>query len=259
MTDAQGSTIRAAKSAVIYRGVEELPPEFGPSVAAIGNFDGVHLGHREILAGAVNEARELGTRAVAVTFDPHPEQVLRPTSAPRLITPTTERLRLLAATGVDAVLVLRFDQELARLEAGEFVRTVLAGALKVRSVHEGRSFRFGHGARAGVAELTDFGADFGFAVRVHEAVRVRGLEVSSSAIRMLVAGGDVRRPGPRDRHPAAGANGESGALRRAASGIRRVRDAAQSERAQVSRSDKRGQSADVWRALLCSRIAHSGF
>ena len=193
MTDAQGSTIRAAKSAVIYRGVEELPPEFGPSVAAIGNFDGVHLGHREILAGAVNEARELGTRAVAVTFDPHPEQVLRPTSAPRLITPTTERLRLLAATGVDAVLVLRFDQELARLEAGEFVRTVLAGALKVRSVHEGRSFRFGHGARAGVAELTDFGADFGFAVRVHKAVRVRGLEVSSSAIRMLVAGGDVRR------------------------------------------------------------------
>lgn len=178
---------------IVYRGVMELPPDFGPSVAAIGNFDGVHLGHQDILAGAVKEAREIGARAVAVTFDPHPEQVLRPASAPRLITPLPERLRLLAATGVDAVLLLRFDRELAALKAGEFVRRVLVDALRVRGVHEGRSFRFGHGARAGVEELARFGAEFGFEVRVHEAVRVRGLEVCSSAIRALVAAGDVRR------------------------------------------------------------------
>lgn len=193
MSGANGSTMQAARPAIVYRGAEELPPDFGPAVAAIGNFDGVHLGHRDILAGAVKEARELGARAVAVTFNPHPEQVLRPASAPRLITPLAERLRLLAATGVDAVLLLRFDRELAALEAGEFVRRILVGALKVRSVHEGRSFRFGHGARAGVMELARFGADFGFEVRVHEAVRVRGLDVSSSAIRALVAAGDVRR------------------------------------------------------------------
>lgn len=188
-----GSAMRAPRAALIYRAVEEIPADFGPSVAAIGNFDGVHLGHQEILGGAVSEARELGARAVAVTFDPHPEQVLRPASAPRLITPASERLRLLAATGVDAVLVLRFDRELASVEAGEFVRRFLVDALKVRSMHEGRSFRFGHGARAGVTELAEFGAEFDFEVRVHEAVRVRGLEVSSSAIRALVSEGDVRR------------------------------------------------------------------
>lgn len=193
MSGADGSAIRTGGAAIVYRGTEELPPDFGPSVAAIGNFDGVHLGHQDILAGAVKEARELGARAVAVSFDPHPEQVLRPASAPRLITPLPERLRLLAATGVDAVLLLHFDRELAALEAGEFVRRVLVDALGVRGVHEGRSFRFGHGARAGVEELARFGAEFGFEVRVHEAVRVRGLEVCSSAIRALVAAGDVRR------------------------------------------------------------------
>lgn len=182
-----------AAAAAILRGVAEIPADFGPVVAAIGNFDGVHLGHRDILAGAIKEARATGARAVAVTFDPHPEQVLRPASAPRLITPTAERLRLLAATGVDAVLVLRFDRELAALPAAEFVRAILAGALKARSVHEGRSFRFGRGARAGVEELAAFGAEFGFAVRVHDAVRVHGLEVSSSAVRALIAAGDVRR------------------------------------------------------------------
>jgi riboflavin kinase/FMN adenylyltransferase len=193
MSGAGGKTIQDAKTAVIYRGIEEVPNEFGPSVVAVGNFDGVHLGHQEILAGAVKKAHEVGARAAAVTFDPHPEHVLRPASAPRLITPTAERLRLLAATGVDAVLVLRFDRELAALEASQFVRKVLVGTLKVRSVHEGRSFRFGHGARAGVAELAAFGSDSGFDVCVHEAVRVHGLEVSSSAIRALVAAGDVRR------------------------------------------------------------------
>lgn len=193
MSSANGGSKLDAPPAPIFRGVEEIPAGFGPAVVAIGNFDGVHLGHREILGGAVKEAHELGARAVALTFDPHPEQVLRPASAPRLITPAPERLRLLTATGVDAVLVLRFDRTLAAVQAREFVRSVLVGALKARGVHEGRSFRFGHGARAGVAELTAFGEEFGFSVRVHDAVRVHGLEVSSSAIRALVAEGDVRR------------------------------------------------------------------
>ncbi|HEV2134466.1 MAG TPA: riboflavin biosynthesis protein RibF [Terracidiphilus sp.] len=194
MIGENASSTRDAQIAPIFRGVEELHADFGPAVVAIGNFDGVHRGHREILAGAVRQARELGARAVALTFDPHPEKVLRPASAPRLITPAPVRLGLLAATGVDAVLLLRFDRALAAVDAREFVRSVLVGALKARGVHEGRSFRFGHGARAGVAELAAFGEEFGFAVQVHNAVRVHGLEVSSSAIRALVAEGDVRRP-----------------------------------------------------------------
>jgi riboflavin kinase/FMN adenylyltransferase len=132
-------------------------------------------------------------RAVAITFDPHPEQFLRPEAAPRLITPMAERLRLLAGTGIDAVVVLPFDAALAELTAREFVRRVLVEAMGVSALHEGGNFRFGRHAEAGIRELEIFGAEFGFAVHTHEAVRVHGLEVSSSAIRRLVTAGDMRR------------------------------------------------------------------
>jgi riboflavin kinase/FMN adenylyltransferase len=136
----------------VYRSLAEISADFGPTVAAIGNFDGVHLGHREILSGAIQEARERGARALAITFDPHPEQFLRPEVAPRLLTPIPERLRLLIATGVDAVLVLAFDAALANMRAEEFVQRVLVGALRVCSLHEGGNFRFGYRAEAGVRE-----------------------------------------------------------------------------------------------------------
>jgi riboflavin kinase/FMN adenylyltransferase len=177
----------------VFKSVAEIPAGFGPSVASIGNFDGVHLGHQQILSAVAREAREQGVRAVAITFDPHPEQFLRPAQAPLLLTPMAERLRLLSLTGIDAVLVLPFDEELASLAAREFVRAILVDALGLRSLHEGGNFRFGHRAQAGVAELKQLGAEFGFAVHVHSPVRVRGLEVSSSAIRDFVAAGDMTR------------------------------------------------------------------
>ena len=177
----------------VFRSIAEIPAGFGPSVAAVGNFDGVHLGHREILSAVADHARSKGAQAVAVTFDPHPEQVLRPAQAPQLLTPMTARLRLLAGTGVDAVVVLPFDAALASLPARDFVSEILVGALGARGVHEGQNFRFGQGAKAGVDELREMGAEFGFSVNVHDAVRVRGLEVSSSAVRALVAAGDMRR------------------------------------------------------------------
>jgi riboflavin kinase/FMN adenylyltransferase len=180
----------------VYRSVKEIPVRFGPSVGVVGNFDGVHLGHRKILDAVVEEARGLearGMRSVAITFDPHPEQFLRPAEAPRLLTPIAERVRQLAATGIDAVLVLPFDAKLAGLSAREFVREILVEALGVLSVHEGGNFRFGYCAGAGVMELKELGAEFGFAVHVHQAVRVHGMEVSSSAIRALLAAGDVRQ------------------------------------------------------------------
>jgi riboflavin kinase/FMN adenylyltransferase len=184
---------RAAHVIPVYRSIREIPADFGPSVAVIGNFDGVHLGHREILSAVVDEARGLGGASVAITFDPHPDRFLRPQEAPKLLTPMEERLRLLASTGIDAVVMLDFDAALAGLPAREFVRRILVQALGVVALHEGGNFRFGHNAEAGVKELRQFGADFGFAVHVHEPVRVKGLEVSSSAIRALVASGDLRR------------------------------------------------------------------
>ncbi len=182
----------------VYHSVAEIPAGFGPTVAAIGNFDGVHLGHQEILSAVVREAREhvarlQRARAVAITFDPHPEQFLNPSAAPRLLTPIDERLRLLALTGIDAVVVLPFDAALASLTSREFVQSILVKALALRSLHEGGNFRFGHRAEAGVAALQAFGAEFGFAVHVHAPVRVRKLEVSSSAIRARVASGDMTR------------------------------------------------------------------
>jgi riboflavin kinase / FMN adenylyltransferase len=190
------SEVRAeetGRGTAVFRSLAEIPAGFGPAVAAIGNFDGVHRGHQEILAAVVKEARATAARAVAITFDPHPEQFLRPDQAPKLLTPLSERLRLLSATGLDSILVLPFEATLSALNPGEFVRRILVDSLRVRCVHEGANFRFGHGAAAGVKELAAFGSESGFAVRIHQAVSVRGMEVSSSAIRGLVAAGDMRR------------------------------------------------------------------
>ena len=177
----------------VFRSLAEVPPNFGSTVAAIGNFDGVHCGHRAILSTAVAEAQAVGARAVAITFHPHPEQYLRPAQAPKLLTPIEERIRLLSATGVNAVLVLPFNAELAKMRARDFVQQVLVRTLHVRTLHEGGNFRFGSRAEAGVKELAEFGAEFGFALHVHPAFHVHGLEVSSSAVRELVAAGDMRR------------------------------------------------------------------
>lgn len=177
----------------IFRSLADVPADFGPAAAAIGNFDGVHLGHQEILSAVVAEAPILNARSLAITFDPHPEQLLRPEKAPQLLTLIDERIRLLAATGVDAILVLPFDAALSNTRARDFVERVLVERLRVCSLHEGGNFRFGRRAEAGVAELAQFGAESGFAVHLHRAVRVHGLEVSSSATRELVAAGDMKR------------------------------------------------------------------
>jgi len=177
----------------VYRGLKEVPADFGPCIAAIGNFDGVHRGHAQILGAVVGEARQRGIKSVAITFEPHPDEFLRPDCAPGLLTPMEDRVRLLAETGLDAVVILHFDQVLARLTARQFVEWVLGDALGIAGLHEGGNFRFGHKAEAGVRELAAFGHEFGFNVTVHNAVHVHGLEVSSSAIRSLVCAGDVRR------------------------------------------------------------------
>jgi riboflavin kinase / FMN adenylyltransferase len=182
-----------ARAVPIYRALAEIPADFGPSVITVGNYDGVHRGHQRLLTSAAAEARALGVRSIAITFDPHPAQFLYPDVAPKLLTFLPQRLDLIAATGVDAILLLHFDAALSRVTAREFARDVLVGRLRVQGMHEGPSFRFGHGARAGVKELAEFGAEFGFKVEVHPVLRVHGLDVSSSAVRALIAAGDVRR------------------------------------------------------------------
>ena len=178
----------------IFRRLTELPADYGPTVVSVGNYDGVHLGHRFLLARVVERARELHARSVAVTFEPHPTQLLRPDASPSLITPRLdERLSLLATTGIDATLVIPFTAEFSEKSAKEFAVDVLMHRLGTIEVHEGSNFRFGYRAKGDVNELRRLGDALSFAVYVYDALRVRGMDVSSSLIRKLVSTGDVRR------------------------------------------------------------------
>jgi riboflavin kinase/FMN adenylyltransferase len=175
----------------IYRQLDELPAATVPIVATIGNFDGVHLGHQGVIAEVIERAHFLGGRSLAITFDPHPARVLRPEQPHTLITPLAYKLELLAATGIDATLVLPFTAKLRHMQAREFAADVLLNAVHATEVHEGENFRFGYHAEAGIEGLEALGRELGFNVVVYAPRRVRGAPVSSSRIRTLIAGGDV--------------------------------------------------------------------
>jgi riboflavin kinase / FMN adenylyltransferase len=175
----------------VIRSLDAIPDGLSRSVLAIGNFDGVHRGHQEIMRKVRERARQLDAQSLAVTFDPHPMRVLRADQAPRLITPLPERLDLLAQTGIDATLVIPFTEEFSRLSAFDFADQVLRQSLHAVEVHEGDNFRFGHEAQAGTAELEQLGQQLGFAVVAHPALHIRGICVSSSEIRRRIATGEV--------------------------------------------------------------------
>lgn len=172
---------------------DPLPPAAAPlpngSVAAIGNFDGVHRGHRETLAVARREAARLGAAFAAVTFDPHPARVLRPDRAPKAISTPADREALLAAAGVELLVVLRFGAEMAKTPAEDFVERLLLGRLGVRAVVQGGNFRFGRGRSGGLGTLRAVGARRGFAVIESPAVRFDGRPISSTRIRETLAAG----------------------------------------------------------------------
>jgi riboflavin kinase / FMN adenylyltransferase len=176
----------------IFRSLDELASNQRRSVVSVGNFDGVHLGHQLVLRSIVESARELGAQAVVVTFDPHPSHVLHSSRRTPLITPLPQKLDLLAAAGIDLVLVLPFNEELRQWSAREFAKRVLCDALHTVEVHEGETFRFGYGAEADVASLSELGREFCFTVRAYEPRIIDGAPVSSSRIRTLIAAGDMR-------------------------------------------------------------------
>lgn len=177
----------------IFRTLDAMPAGFGPTIVSIGNFDGVHLGHQYVLSRVREQAGVHGARGVAVIFDPHPTRVLRPSFALKLITPLAQRIALLEETGIDAVLALPFTAELSRLSAAEFAARILRDSLHAIEVHEGDNFRFGYKAEGGVQELVRLGHDLGFTAHIYGARKIRGIPVSSSTIRDLIAAGDVRR------------------------------------------------------------------
>ena len=170
------------------------PADERGAVVTIGAYDGVHLGHRALIGRVVAMAGELGAAAAVVTFDRHPATVVRPASAPKLLTDLDQKLELLAATGLDRAVVLRFDEERSRESAEEFVEEVLVGCLRARAVVVGHDFHFGHRRRGNVPLLQEMGAELGFDVLGISLVADQaGQEpVSSTRIRQLLAAGDVQ-------------------------------------------------------------------
>ncbi len=174
----------------IWRSLDEVPTDLGPTVVVVGNFDGVHLGHRHVLRRAREVADRDASALVAVTFAPHPMAVLRPEHAPTALSSLEHRAELLGEAGADAVLALPFDRDVAGWSPQEFVDRVLVAGLHARAVVVGANFRFGHRAAGDVAALRELGAERGF---VAEGIELDGGPQvwSSTYVRTCLAAGDV--------------------------------------------------------------------
>jgi riboflavin kinase / FMN adenylyltransferase len=162
-----------------------------PTVVTIGNFDGVHLGHQRILHGVLERARRADLLAAVLTFYPHPARVLRPAAAPALLATLDQRLRAFEAAGINAVFVMRFDTELAKVSAEDFVRRYLLETMRAKAILVGENFRFGHRQTGDVKLLEELGRRWDFEVHVVPPVVADGIVVSSSAIREAVREGRV--------------------------------------------------------------------
>jgi riboflavin kinase/FMN adenylyltransferase len=169
----------------VFRSPAEVPASFGPSAVTIGNFDGVHTGHRQIMRQVVGT----GLTPVVLTFDPHPAKVLAPDRAPKLLMTMAQRLRAFESEGIATVLVLPFSLEFARLSPEEFAQRILAGTLNARKILVGEDFRFGYKQEGNIETLQRLG----FEVLPAGAVLKRGERISSTAIRKLITEGSVSR------------------------------------------------------------------
>jgi riboflavin kinase/FMN adenylyltransferase len=183
----------------VYRwyGLAEVPSGWGACVATIGEFDGVHRGHQRIVERAREVAQVRNLPVVVITFDPHPDEVVRPGSHPPLLTTSRRRAELLAGLGADAVLVLPFSLEFSRLSPDEFVRVVLSERLHAAVVVVGDNFRFGHKAAGDVALLARLGEKYDFTAEGVPLLVVDGVTISSTYIRVegVVVRGHMRGRG----------------------------------------------------------------
>lgn len=179
----------------VYYSLAEVPAEFGPCALTIGNFDGVHVGHRHLFAEVAQTAREHGWKAAVMTFDPHPTRVVAPAKAPKLLSSPAERIALMQHAGIEQVLVLPFDEEFRQLSPEDFARQILRDRLQARAVFVGDNFRFGHKQAGDTALLAELGRTLGFTVQIVSGVEFRHHPVSSSIVRSLIGQGEVALAG----------------------------------------------------------------
>jgi riboflavin kinase/FMN adenylyltransferase len=177
----------------VYRHTHDLPDSARGGVVAIGNFDGLHRGHRGVLADAQARARELGVPCNVMTFEPHPRRLFKPDQPPFRLSALRTKLRLMEALGIDNVFVLQFDWDFAKISAEAFVTDLLVGDLQARHVVVGRGFRYGHKRQGDTDLLQHLGAEHGFGVSALDAVLdEHGDTISSSRVRACLQSGEVR-------------------------------------------------------------------
>ena len=180
---------------VIHFPEDAPPPWWTQPVLALGNFDGLHRGHRKILERVRRVATERGATPVVMTFDPHPPRIVRPDKAPPLLMTKAQRLEAIAQTGVQGAAIVRFTPELSRWDPEMFVRTVLVDWLRVAEVWVGANFLFGHDRAGNFSMLRTLGARYGFKAEKIDPVRYKDFVVSSTRVRRLVSEGRVDEAG----------------------------------------------------------------
>ena len=173
----------------VFRSLADARGRFGPCAVTIGNFDGTHLAHQALFREVAMLARGKGWRAAALTFDPHPACVVAPDRAPKRITSFEQRAAVMAACGLEKVLILPFDGELARVSPDSFVRDILVGALGTKAIVVGDNFRFGHKHAGDMHLLAELGLQLGFSTHIEPAIRSRYGVISSTLVREAVGSG----------------------------------------------------------------------
>ena len=177
----------------VIRGLHALQRPLKSSVLTIGVFDGVHVGHRKVIGTVVARAKKLGVKSVVVTFDPHPMKSLCPQNRTPSLISLDHRIRMVGSLGVDILVVVSFTEAVSGLSPGAFVKNILVDKLGVREMYVSDNFYFDKDAAAGVRELEALGRQFGFSVHVVSPARSGGRIISSSLIRKLVTGGDLKK------------------------------------------------------------------
>jgi riboflavin kinase/FMN adenylyltransferase len=177
----------------IIRDLNHTDQPLNDPVLTIGNFDGVHEGHKALFRKVVERARALGGRSAVMTFDPHPLRIMKPENGPPMITPTRQKLRLIGRSGIDVVFCLSFTEEFAAITAEDFVRKILIERIGIREIVVGYDYSFGAGRKGDIHLLRKLGDELGFVVHVLDPITIDGMPVSSTSIRDLVRAGDLDR------------------------------------------------------------------
>jgi riboflavin kinase/FMN adenylyltransferase len=177
----------------VFKRLEDIPPEFMGAYVTIGNFDGVHRGHIPIFQRLIQEARQEKRKAVVITFDPHPKKILRPEIRPfYLITTIEEKIDLIEAQGIDAMVIVPFSLEFSKITAEEFIRRILWDKLRIKKIFIGHDYTFGTNREGNESFLKAVGKKLGFEVALINAVRIGGKTVSSTRLRLAILDGDVK-------------------------------------------------------------------